>query len=183
MVIAIIIIAIIVLIIAWVISVYNKLVMSRLKVREAFSTMDVFLKKRYDLIPNLVATVQGYVKHEEGTFVKITELRSAIGSAPKESRMELEKEMTSAISRLLMVVENYPQLKADTQFLNLQSQLKSIEEDIEKSRRYYNGTVTNLNTLVNIVPSNIVAGMFNIKEEPFFEIENKEHRENVQIQF
>lgn len=173
---------ILLLIFVWFISAYNKLVKSRLKVKEAYSTMDVFLKKRFDLIPNIVESVKGYAKHEDETLTKIVELRAKMGSST-ESRVDLEKEMSSAVSRLLMVAENYPELKADGQFLNLQKQLKEIEEDIEKSRRYYNGTVKSLNTLINVIPTNIVASIFNIKEEPFFELENKEERENIKIQF
>lgn len=173
---------ILLLILVWFISAYNKLVKSRLKVKESYSTMDVFLKKRFDLIPNIVEAVKGYVKHEDEVLTKIVELRSEIGSST-ESRVDLEKEMSSAVSRLLVVAENYPELKADGQFLNLQNQLKEIEEDIEKSRRYYNGTVKSLNTLINVIPTNIVASIFNIKEEPFFELENKEERENIKIQF
>ena len=175
------IVAIILLLVLWFISTYNKLISSRMKVREAFSTMDIYLKKRFDLIPNLVETVKGYMGHENDTLTKIAELRSRVASNPTE-RMENEKEISSAISRLLVVSENYPELKADRQFLDLQNQLKSLENDIEKSRRYYNGTVTNLNTMVNMIPTNIVASIANIKEELFFEIEQEE-RKNVEIKF
>lgn len=177
----IVIVAIILLLVLWFISTYNKLISSRMKVREAFSTMDIYLKKRFDLIPNLVETVKGYMGHENDTLTKIAELRSRVASNPTE-RMENEKEISSAISRLLVVSENYPELKADRQFLDLQNQLKSLENDIEKSRRYYNGTVTNLNTMVNMIPTNIVASIANIKEELFFEIEQEE-RKNVEIKF
>ena len=177
----IVIVAIILLLVLWFISTYNKLISSRMKVREAFSTMDIYLKKRFDLIPNLVETVKGYMGHENDTLTKIAELRSRVASNPTE-RMENEKEISSAISRLLVVSENYPELKADRQFLDLQNHLKSLENDIEKSRRYYNGTVTNLNTMVNMIPTNIVASIANIKEELFFEIEQEE-RKNVEIKF
>lgn len=173
---------ILLLIFAWFVSTYNKLVKSRLKVKEAYSTMDVFLKKRFDLIPNLVETVKGYIGHENETLSKITELRSSVGSTPKE-QIANEKEMSNIISRLLIVAENYPELKADKHFLELQSQLKSIENDIENARRYYNGTVTRLNTLVNLIPTNIVANMCKIEEEPFFEIEESSQREIVQVKF
>lgn len=180
---ALIIVAIVVVLIGlWFMSTYNKLVTNRMKVKEAFSTMDVYLKKRFDLIPNLVETVKGYVKHENETLTRVVELRNQSASTTQE-KVELEKEMSSAVSRLLMVVENYPELKADTQFINLQNQLRGIEEDIEKSRRYYNGAVKGYNTLISLIPTNIVAMICNFKEEPFFEIENKEERENVKVQF
>lgn len=178
----IIILIIILALVMWFISAYNKLVFGRMKVREAFSTMDIYLKKRFDLIPNLVETIKGYMGHENETLTKVVELRSKVASN-NEEKMENEKELSNAVSRLLMVVENYPELKADTQFLNLQKQLQSIENDIENARRYYNGTVNHLNTMVNLIPTNIVAKICNIKEEAFFKIENETQRENIQIKF
>ena len=177
----IILIIVIVLIIAF-ISTYNKLISSRMKVKEAFSTMDVYLKKRYDLIPNLVEIVKGYMNYEEETLSKITELRSKSYSSHQE-KIENEKEMSSAINKFLAVAENYPELKANAQFLELQKQLLSVEDDIENARRYYNGTVSNLNILVNTIPTNIVAIIAGIKEEPFFETDNAVERENVKINF
>lgn len=180
----IIIILILVFLVLWFISTYNKLIRARMSVKGAFATMDVYLKKRFDLIPNLVETVKGYMGHEHDTLTKIVELRNVNTNASSTSeRMENESQMSGAIGRLLMVVENYPDLKANTQFLELQKELKDIESEIERSRNYYNGAVTTLNTLINVIPTNIVAGMCNIKEEPFFEITNKEERENVKVKF
>ena len=144
---------------------------------------DVFLKKRYDLIPNLVETVKGYAKHEKDTLSQVVEARSKAVSCSPEEKAKYEGELSNALSRLLMISENYPDLKADTQFVNLQNQLQQIESEIEKSRRYYNGLVRELNTFIQKVPTCIVASMFKFKEEPFFELENKSERENIKVQF
>lgn len=179
----IIILIIVVVIVLWAISTYNKLVSLRINVKEGFSTIDVFLKKRYDLIPNLVETVKGYATHEKETLRKVIDARGrAISSSPEE-RSKYEGELSNALSRLLMISENYPDLKADSQFINLQSELEKIESEIEKSRRYYNGTVKNLNKTIQSVPSCIIASLFKFKEEPFFEVENTEERKNVQVKF
>lgn len=179
----IIIVAIILVLIMWFVSTYNKLVSARMKVRESFSTVDIYLKKRYDLVPNLLESVKGYMGYENEVLSKIVELRGkAVSGSSTEERMEHEKEMSNAINKLLVVSESYPELKANEQFLDLQQQLKSIENDLEKARRYYNGTVTNLNTMVNMMPTNIIANMFNIKEEAFFEIEKGEG-ENIKVEF
>lgn len=179
----IIILIIVVVIVLWAISTYNKLVSLRMNVKEGFSTIDVFLKKRYDLIPNLVETVKGYATHEKETLRQVIDARGrAISSSPEE-RSKYEGELSNALSRLLMISENYPDLKADAQFINLQSELQKIESEIEKSRRYYNGTVKNLNKTIQSVPSCIIASLFKFKEEPFFELENAEERKNVQVKF
>lgn len=170
-------------VVIWGVATYNKLVSLRMNVREGFSTIDVFLKKRYDLIPNLVETVKGYAAHEKGTLERVVEARgNAISSSP-EDKSKYEGELSNALSRLLMISENYPDLKADSQFINLQKELQNIELEIEKSRRYYNGTVNNLNKAVQSVPSCIIASLFKFKEESFFELENMEERQNVQVKF
>ena len=179
----IIIIGFIVLVVLWLISAYNQLVSLRIKVKEGFSTIDVFLKKRYDLIPNLVETVKGYAKHEKDTLNQVVEARGKALSSSPEDKSKYEGELSNALSKLLMISENYPDLKADTQFVNLQNQLQQIESEIEKSRRYYNGLVRELNTNIQKVPTCIVASMFKFKEEPFFELENKSERENIKVQF
>lgn len=178
-----IIIGIIVIVALWIVMTYNKLVSLRMKVKEGFSTIDVFLKKRYDLIPNLVETVKGYAKHEKDTLSQVVEARSKAVSSSPEDKAKYEGELSNALSRLLMISENYPDLKADAQFVNLQNQLQQIESEIEKSRRYYNGLVRELNTFIQKVPTCIVASMFKFKEEPFFELENKSERENIKVQF
>lgn len=179
----IIIIGVILLIVFWFIATYNKLISLRMKVKEGFSTIDVFLKKRYDLIPNLVETVKGYAKHEKDTLSQVVEARGKAVSCSPEDKAKYEGELSNALSRLLMISENYPDLKADTQFVNLQNQLQEIESEIEKSRRYYNGLVRELNTNIQKVPTCIIASVFKFKEEPFFELENKSERENIKVQF
>lgn len=181
--IGIIILVIIVAILLWGIAIYNKLVSLRMNVREGFSTIDVFLKKRYDLIPNLVETVKGYASHEKETLQNVIEARGNAISSSTEEKSKYEGELSNALSRLLMLSENYPNLKADSQFINLQKELQVIESEIEKSRRYYNGTVKNLNKTIQSVPSCIIASLFKFKEEPFFELENTKERENIQVKF
>lgn len=167
----------------WFVSIYNKLVSLRMNVKEGFSTIDVFLKKRYDLIPNLVETVKGYTNHEKETLSKVIEARGNAISASSQDKSKCEGDLSNALSKLLMISESYPDLKADTQFINLQNQLQNIESEIEKSRRYYNGVVKEFNTSIKKVPTCIIASLFKFKEEPFFEIENKDERENVKVQF
>ena len=178
-----IIIAIVVIILIWAVATYNKLINLRMKVKESFSTIDVFLKKRYDLIPNLVENVKGYATHEKTTLNQVVEARNRAVSAPIEERGKYEGELSNALSRLFMLSESYPDLKADKQFLKLQEQLQTIESEIEKSRRYYNGNVRALNTSIQKVPSCIIASVFGFKEEPFFELENQNERNNVKVQF
>ena len=182
MIFGIILILIIIGLIAWFIPTYNKLIATRMKVREAFSTMDIYLKKRFDLIPNLVESIKGYTDYESETLTKVVEMRSKSYSNTQE-RLENEAEVSSVLSRLLSITETYPELKGDSQFVALQNQLKDIEDDIEKARRYYNGTVTNLNTMVTMIPTNIVAGICKIKEEPFFEVSDASQRETVKVDF
>lgn len=167
----------------WFVSIYNKLVSLRMNVKEGFSTIDVFLKKRYDLIPNLVETVKGYANHENETLSKVIEARGNAISASPQDKSKCEGDLYNALSKLLMISESYSDLKADTQFINLQNQLQNIESEIEKSRRYYNGVVKEFNTSIKKVPTCIIASLFKFKEEPFFEIENKDERENVKVQF
>ena len=178
-----IIIALVVIILIWAVATYNKLISLRMKVKEGFSTIDVFLKKRYDLIPNLVETVKGYASHEKTTLNQVIEARNKAISAPIEDKSKYEGELSNALSKLLMLSENYPNLKADSQFLNLQEQLQTIESEIEKSRRYYNGAVRILNTSIQKVPTCIIASLFKFSEEPFFEIENDNERENIKVKF
>lgn len=176
-------IAVIAIIIIWFIVTYNNFVALRNKVKEGYSTIDVFLKKRYDLIPNIVETVKGYAKHEKETLNEVIKARgNALGSS-EENRAEKEGELTRALGKLLMLTENYPDLKADKQFLNLQEQLKVIESEIERSRRYYNGVVKEMNVAVEKIPSCLVASLCNFKTEKYFEIINNEERNNVKIQF
>ena len=162
---------------------YNSGIKLRNYVREAFSTMDVYMKKRWDLIPNLLETVKGYAAHEKELFEKVTELRNQnyTGMTPVQ-KMEVNNELGLALSKLLAVAENYPDLKASENFQMLMGQLASVEEDIANSRKYYNGTVRQLNTYTELFPSNIIAGIFGIKAEKMFEIDEKQ-RENVKVSF
>lgn len=176
-------IVIIVLILAFIFGTYNSLVQLRNKVQEAFSTMDVYLKKRWDLIPNLVETVKGYASHESKTLEQVTNLRSkSYSSLDQNEKVDVNNELTSCINKLLAVAENYPDLKANENFLNLSAQLTGIEGEIANSRKYYNATVRDLNNKVQMFPSNIIAGMFGFKEAKMFEA-NEQERENVKVQF
>lgn len=176
-------IAIVVILVFWFIATYNRFISLRNRVREGFSTIDVFLKKRYDLIPNIVETVKGYAKHEKETLNEVIAARGSALASSEETRAEKEGELTKALGKLLMITENYPELKADRQFLNLQEQLKTIESEIERARRYYNGVVKDMNMAVEKIPSCLVASLCNFKEEKYFELENKEERNNVRVQF
>lgn len=170
-------------IIMFVIGLYNSLVRLRVLVEEAWSGIDVQLKKRYDLIPNLVNTVKGYAKHESGVLEKVTEMRSvAMGAKTPDEKIAAENELTGTLKTLFAVAENYPDLKADASFLNLQTQLSSIEGDLEKARRYYNGTVREFNTKIVTFPNNIIAGILRFVAKPFFEAADSE-RENVKVEF
>ena len=154
------------------IGIYNGLVQSRLKVKEAFSTIDVYLKKRYDLIPNVVETVKGYASHEKETLENVTRARNmAMGATDAKSEFDANNMLTGTLKSLFAVAENYPDLKANAGFLDLQGQLSRLEEEIALSRKYYNGTVRDYNTRIAQVPANIVAGLTGFKEEPFFETE------------
>lgn len=171
------------LILLYVIGTYNKGVTLRNYVKEAFSTMDVYLKKRWDLIPNLVETVKGYVSHEQDVLKKITELRNQnYANLTNEQKMNVNSELGFGLSKLIAVAENYPDLKANQNFSTLMQELSAIEEDIANSRKYYNGTVREFNTFIELFPTNIIAAIFGFKAEKLFEINDKE-RENVKVSF
>lgn len=166
------------------VSIYNKLVKLRTLVEEAWSGINVQLKKRYDLVPNLVESVKGYATHESETFDSVTKARaSAMQATDVKSQEAAENNLNNALIRLLAVAEQYPELKANQNFLQLQDQLSIIESDIEKSRRYYNGTVREKNIVIDTFPSNIVAGMFNFAKSPFFELENEQEKAVPQVKF
>lgn len=179
-----IILALIVILVLYGVSVYNKLVKLRTMVHEAWSGINVQLKKRHDLIPNLVETVKGYATHERETFDSVTKARAgAMQANDLKSQETAENNLNSALVRLLAVAEQYPELKANQNFIQLQDQLSLIESDIEKSRRYYNGTVRENNILVETFPSNIIAGMFKFAKSAFFELENEAEKEVPQVKF
>ena len=152
---------------------------------ESWSTIDVYLKKRFDLIPNLVATVKGYAKHEEETFVKVTSLRSKVSeAATPEQRIEAEKQLTSALTTLMNVtVERYPDLKANQNFLDLSAQLKSIETDLVQARKYYNGNVRRYNDAIALFPTSIVARKMRLDKKPYFELDSAEERKAPTVEF
>lgn len=166
------------------ISVYNKLVSLRNLVQEGWSSIDVMLKKRHDLIPNLVETVKGYATHERETLDSVIQARTAAQQANSvESKEVAEKNLDKAMLNLMAVAEQYPDLKANANFQQLQAELSAVEGDIEKARRYYNGTVRNNNTTVQSFPSNVVAGMFGFKDATFFELQNAAEREVPSVKF
>lgn len=176
--------AIILIIALYFIAIYNKLVKLRNLVKEAWSGIDVFLKKRYDLIPNLVETVKGYATHEKDTLENITQARSrAIGANSVEEKQAAEKDLNRSLMNVLALAENYPDLKANTNFQQLQSELSNLETEIEKSRRYYNGTTRDYNIITESFPSNIVANSFKFEKYPFFEIENETERSVPNVKF
>ncbi|HAV01735.1 LemA family protein [Chryseobacterium salipaludis] len=176
--------AIAVLIIFYGVSIYNRLVRLRTLVQEAWSSIDVMLKKRHDLIPNLVETVKGYASHERETFDSVTRARAAAMSANSVQEKEAaEKNLSQAMMHLNAVAEQYPDLKANTNFMQLQGELSALEGDIEKARRYYNGTVRENNIMVETFPSNIIANMYKFEKATFFELENTAERNVPSVKF
>lgn len=159
------------------VSMYNGLVSLRNTVRNAYAQMDVQMKNRADLIPGLVETVKGAAGHERGTLEAVISARSAVmnASTPDES-MEANNQMTSALNRMMLLVENYPELKANSNFQQLMSELKDAEEKIRYSRQFYNDTVQKYNTKIEVFPSNIIANMFGFRQERFFEITESERQ-------
>ncbi len=179
-----IILGLIVIIGLWLILSRNSFVSIKNQVEEAFSTMDVYLKKRYDLIPNLVETVKGYATHESETFTKVTAARTAaMNSTSIDEKIANENALSGTLKSLFAVAEAYPQLQANSNFLDLQQQLKMLEDEIANSRKYYNAVVRTMNTKVESFPSNLVASMFGFRKQPFFEVGGAEERQNVQVKF
>ena len=180
------ILALVVGVVGYAIVIYNGLVSNRQMVKEGWSGIDVQLKRRTDLIPNLVETVKGYMAHERETLDAVVSARaratSAAASGP-ETRAKAEGELSSALGRLLAVAEAYPDLKANTTFLEFQSALQSVEDEIQMARRYYNGAVRNLNVQVESFPSNLVANAFKFTQAEYFELENEADRAVPQVKF
>lgn len=170
----------------YVILIYNGLVKARQMAQEAWSGIDVQLKRRADLIPNLVETVKGYASHEKDTLREVTELRTRAQSVPPgdvAGRAAVEGALSQAIGRLLAVAEAYPDLKANTTFLEFQEALQKVEDEIQLARRYYNGAVRNLNVAVESFPSSIAAGMFHFEKAQYFELENEADRAVPNVKF
>jgi len=169
-------------ILLWLAISYNGLVGKRNEADKAFASIDTMAKKRYDLIPNLVATVQQYMQHERATLTEITEMRAKAtsGKLSDDEKIELDGKLSKAVSGIMVAVENYPDLKASTNFMQLQGSLNEVEEQLSAARRFYNAAVTSYNNAIQMVPSNIVASMFNFKTKKLFEITEQE-RQNVDV--
>jgi LemA protein len=181
--IGIILIAILIVIAVVLIGMYNSLVQLRVRCDSAWSDIDVQLKRRYDLIPNLVETVKGYAAHEKGTFENIAKFRSqAMQAVTPADKAAAENQLTGALKSLFAVAENYPQLRASEEFTQLQGSLSQTEDSIQNSRRYYNAVVRDLNTKIQSFPTNLIAGMFGFTQRQFFETAATD-REPVQVKF
>ncbi|MFC5407074.1 LemA family protein [Cohnella soli] len=166
---------IIVLLLLWLILAYNRLVLLRNRVRNSWSQVDVVLKNRFDLIPNLIETVKGYAAHEKETFTRVTELRTQYASTGSvQDKAAVSGEISGLMSRLMMVAESYPELKANENFLYLKQQLSSIEDKIRFARQFYNDSVEAYNTAAMSFPTNLLAGMFSFRQERFFQIDEAE---------
>jgi len=178
-----IILIIVIIIGGWLIMVYNGLIKLKNRTDEAWSDIDVQLKRRYDLIPNLINTVKGYAKHEKELFEKVTEARArAIGAKDPKEQAEAENMLSGTLKSLFAVAEAYPELKANQNFLELQRELTDTEDKIQASRRFFNGNVRDFNTKIQIFPNNLIAGMLGFKQYEFFEAEGVE-KENVKVEF
>ena len=179
-----IVLVVVILIVVWVIGMYNGLVTARQKVENAWSQIDVQLQRRFDLIPNFVETVKGYMTHESETFEKIAQLRTSwANSSSVGEKANLDGELTSALKTIMAVSENYPDLKANQNFADLSEELRNTENKISFSRQFYNDSVTMYNTKLEVFPSNIIAEMFNFKQKELFAAESDEARKNVKVDF
>ena len=163
---------------------YNSFIKLKNSCDEAYSTMDVYLKKRFDLIPNLVETVKGYAAHEKETLQNVIAARNNLQNASTtEEKLAGENALQGTLKTLFVVAEAYPDLKANTNFLDLQDQLKGVENDIANSRKYYNAVVKQFNTKCEMFPSNIIAGICHFEKKPMFEVDSAEERKNVEVKF
>ena len=176
--------AVIVVIGIFIASIYNKLVRLRNGVKSAWSDIDVYLKKRYNLVPGLVETVKGYASHEKEVFEKVTEARSrAMQAGTPNEAARSDNMLKDTLKSLFAVAEAYPELKANQNFLQFQKQFQEIEDSIESARRYYNAVVRDFNILIESFPSNIIASMFSFKQEEFFELDDDEQRQAIRPDF
>ena len=179
-----IILAIVIILVFAIIGMYNGLVQSKIKVDNAWSQIDVQLQRRFDLIPNFVETVKGYMSHESETFEKIAKLRTSWANADSVSeKADLDNQLSGALKTIMAVSENYPELKANQNFSELSEELRNTENKISFSRQFYNDTVTMYNTKLQVFPSNIIAGMFNFTARDLFKTESDEARKNVKVDF
>ncbi|MGL4392202.1 MAG: LemA family protein [Fusobacteriaceae bacterium] len=179
-----IVVGILVVLIFMVVGLYNSFIQLKNMVEESFATIDVYLKKRYDLLPNLVSTVKGYAKHESETLEKVIQARNNYVNAKSiDEKVNNENVLTGALSKLFALSEAYPDLKANQNFITLMSDIRKIEEDLAQARKYYNAVVKNFNIKCETFPSVIIAKMLNFNKYPYFEIKNEQERENVKVEF
>lgn len=179
-----IILGVVVLVAFFAVGVYNGLIQLKNKVDEAWADIETQLKRRYDLIPNIVETVKGYAGHEKSTLENVTKARNmAMSAGTMADKAQAENALTGTLKSLFALAENYPDLKANQNFMDLQQTLKDIEEHLQLSRRYYNATVRDFNTKVELFPNNIFAGIFNFKRRDFFQVDSEEERKNVKVSF
>jgi LemA protein len=168
----------------WLIGGYNALVVLRNRAKEAWADIDVQLKRRYDLIPNLMETVKGYAAHESKVFEKVTEARAAaMGATTPEDKIAKENMLSQTLKSLFAVAENYPDLKASSNFIELQRELTDTEDKIQAARRFYNGNVRDLNTKIEVFPSNVVAAIFQFKQMALFEVAGEAERQAPKVSF
>lgn len=176
--------AIVAIIVIAFIAIYNKLVTARQRVKNGWGQIDVQLQRRFDLIPNLVDTVKGYMAHESSVLEKVTELRTSWANAKTVAeKMEISNQLSDTLKTIMAVSENYPDLKANQNFMSLQEELTNTENKISYSRQFYNDTVTRYNTMLETFPSNLVASMFHFEAEKLFEVDNPSARQNVKVDF
>ena len=172
------------LLILWIVLTFNGLTRARFRVREAWSDIEVQLKRRYDLIPNLVETVKGYMVHEKDVFEKVTQARAqSLSAQGRAEKGAAEGELTATLKTLFAVSENYPELKANTNFIDLQRELADTENKIQAARRFYNGNVMDYNTRISVFPGNVIANLFRFGAEEFFQLEDKKQAEPVAVKF
>jgi len=174
---------ILVIIVLWLVLSYNGLVRKRQRAKEAWADIDVQLKRRYDLIPNLVESVKGYMQHEAGVFEKVTQARAQAMGATGAAKAGAEDMLSGALKSLFAVAENYPQLKANENFLNLQNELTDTEDKIQAARRFYNGNVRDLNTAIQTFPTNLFANIFGFTQMEFFGNLTDAEKQPVQVKF
>ncbi len=177
-------IAIVVIILIWLIAIYNKLITLKNRTNEAWSDIDVQLKRRYDLIPNLIETVKGYAAHEQSTLEKVIEARNSAmsNSGSPEAKAETENALSSTLKSIFALAESYPDLKANQNFLKLQDELSDTENKIQAARRFYNGNVRDFNIQIEVFPNNLINGMLRFKKFEFFEA-GEEEKKNIEVKF
>lgn len=180
---AVVVVVAIIALVAWCISTYNKLQRLKNLAEEGWATIDVQLKKRYDLIPNLVETVKGYAKHESTTLEAVIAARNAAMSATGDAKMAAENALTGTLKSLFALQEAYPDLKANANFMSLQQQLSSIEDELASARRYYNGTVKTLNICIESFPSNVIAKRMKLEKRAYFELDSEQERKAPTVKF